>query len=409
MHRTDHAPRRPDAESPPTPLGTDVRRRLRKRLRAETAEEADGALLLTTYDVIWACGFDHSPSERPVGLWVPVDGATPVLFVPLLEREHAATVPDVEIETYLEFPGVRHPVLEMADGIRARAHGAEVRIAVDAVDLRVAEALRAAGHDLVASDGAARARGVKEPEELDLIRAAARYADAVLFRLHELGGAAIADGASELDLLEACLTPVRAAMRAELGDRFASTAMHVVGTVHAAAQAALPHGRPGSTRPKSGDVVIAGIGAKVGGYHAESGATFVVDGPDREVARCLEVADACGRAAAAAVRPGVACDRVNEAGWNVVLEAGLGDHLRHRIGHGMGVDGHEPPWLAPGDATEIRPGMTFSDEPGIYRPGRDGVRTIDTLIVHDHATEIPSRFQATVPWDRRILSTDASR
>jgi len=70
----------------------------------------------------------------------------------------------------------------------------------------------------------------------------------------------------------------------------------------------------------------------------------------------------------------------------------------------MGLEGHEAPWLAPGDETEIAPGMVFSNEPGVYRPGIDGYRTINTMITTATRVEIPSRFQALVPPSQRIIA-----
>ena len=83
--------------------------------------------------------------------------------------------------------------------------------------------------------------------------------------------------------------------------------------------------------------------------------------------------------------------------------ADLGAFIRHRIGHGMGLQGHESPWLAPGDYTILRSGMVFSNEPGIYRPGIDGYRTINTMIVTDGEAEIPSRFLAAHPPEKRVI------
>jgi Xaa-Pro aminopeptidase len=94
---------------------------------------------------------------------------------------------------------------------------------------------------------------------------------------------------------------------------------------------------------------------------------------------------------------------VNVAGLDRLRAAGLGEFIRHRVGHAMGVQGHEGPWLAPGDATPVAVGMVFSNEPGIYRPGIDGYRTIDSMIVGDTGALIPSTFQARVPWAARVL------
>jgi Xaa-Pro dipeptidase len=150
--------------------------------------------------------------------------------------------------------------------------------------------------------------------------------------------------------------------------------------------------------------VIAGIGCSLGGYHAESGVTLVCGAISAEQGRVMRAMDEANRAAIDALAHGRSCADVNTAALAPLRAAGFGDALRHRIGHGMGVEGHEAPWLAPGDRTPAAPGMVFSCEPGVYRPGRDGWRTIDTLVVTPGGVDVPSRFQATHPIDTRVLS-----
>ena len=101
----------------------------------------------------------------------------------------------------------------------------------------------------------------------------------------------------------------------------------------------------------------------------------------------------------------VPCQRVNDAALGPIRAAGLSDAIRHRIGHGMGVEGHEAPWLSPGDPTPATAGMVFSCEPGVYRAGIDGWRTIETLIVTDLGVQTASRFQSDHPIHTRVLST----
>jgi Xaa-Pro dipeptidase len=177
----------------------------------------------------------------------------------------------------------------------------------------------------------------------------------------------------------------------------------VVGTVHSGPRAALPHGSPIERKPQIGEPMIAGIGASVGGYHAESGATFVIGEPKGDVMRCLQAAMECDAAAVKALRVGNTCTQVNEAALGVLREYGLGDAIRHRIGHGMGLQGHEGPWLAPGDHTPLVAGMVFSNEPGIYRPGIDGYRIIDSMIVTEGEAKVTSRFLANHPPEKRII------
>ena len=380
------------------PLGADVRARMLQRLREQlVATELDGILLLLRSNVVWATGFDPSASERPLGLHVPVDGE-PTLYVPLLEREHAMGAAHVRIETYEEFPGWTHPVVWMVESI---ARGSRARTGVDALGAAVQAELDRRGFAVRPSSAADRARAVKEPEELALIRAASRHADACLAWILGHGSEVLREG--ERAILDSGLQAARELQAHDLGSHFDPSQVHVVGTAHSGWRAALPHGHTSDRVPRGGDVLIAGIGARVGGYHAESGATFMVGDVQPEVRRALATVAACAAETRNVLRPGLAAYRVNDAAMAVLREAGYGDCVRHRIGHGMGVDGHEAPWLAPGDETVVAENMVFSCEPGIYRPGIDGYRTIDTLIVTESAPEVPSRFLDAVPWQDRVI------
>lgn len=370
-------------------------RRKQAQIRAGLdAEKLDGILLLDAHNVTYGCGFFHIPSERPIGLYIPKQGSI-TLFAPLLEQENAADAHVDSIRTYFEYPGETHPVLWMA-----RECGAQ-RLGIDSLDQRVFAAL---GGSAVMSSLVERMRWIKDAEELDLIRRAARYADYCLEQVRDHAADIIRDGGTELDILRTCLSATSARIRDEVGEIFRLGGGAVVGTVHSGARAALPHGAPGQRQPQPGDTLIAGIGVAVGGYHAESGATFVVGEPTGDTMDCLRAAAACDAAAISALRVGATCASVNTAALAVLQEAGLGDAIRHRIGHGMGLQGHESPWLAPGDDTLLARGMVFSNEPGIYRPGRDGYRTIDTMIVTDGAAEVSSRFLTDNPPESRILA-----
>ena len=384
-------------DSVPHPLGEAFYRRKVGFIQARLSERRfDGLLLLDPHNVIYTSGFFHSPSERPIGFYIPASGE-PTLFVPLLEREHAAATWVGDVRSYFEYPGEEHPVAWMARETGAR------HLSVDHLTVGGFETIRRTGVIPASTDFVERLRFVKESEELALVARAARYADLCLQFVFDHAGEIIRDGGSELDVLSACLTATRSQMDAELGSAFATTRNSVVGTVHSGPRAALPHGQPIDRKPGRGDVLIAGIGASVGGYHAESGATFVLGTPSADQLRCLEAAAACNDAAVASLRPGAVCSQVNGAALAVLENAGLGDNIRHRVGHGMGVQGHEGPWLAPGDDTRLQPGMVFSNEPGIYRPGIDGYRTINSMIVTPGEAYVVSRFLAAHPPEERVI------
>jgi Xaa-Pro dipeptidase len=379
------------------PLGESFYRRKLGHIQTKLAEaELDGILLLDMYNVMYASGFFHSPSERPIGFYIPASGE-PTLYIPLLEQDNAADGWVKDIRTYFEFPGDTHPVLWMALDTGAQ------RLGIDGLEHSIFIQVQQSLSHAVISPIVDTLRYCKEPEELMLIRKSASYADYFLQFLSDHAGELIRNGATELDILNACLVATKKKQAQELGEVFAKTKVGVTATVHTGPRAALPHGKPIHRKPNYGDVLIAGIGASVGGYHAESGATFVLGEVTPEQLHCLNAAATCNDVAVAALRVGASCKDVNEAALEQLKEAGLADFIRHRIGHGMGIQGHEAPWLAPGDNTKLLANMVFSNEPGIYRPDVDGYRTINTMIVTEGEAEVPSMFLKNHPPEARVL------
>ncbi len=379
------------------PLNERFYRRKIAQIQLHLAEaDLDGILLLNQYNVIYASGFFHSPSERPIGFYIPATGE-PSLYIPLLEQENAQDGWVKDIRTYFEFPGDTHPILWMAKDAGVK------RLAIDELEYSLFSELEHY-QSIFMSDIVSTLRYVKEPEEVQLIRKAASYADYYLQYLYDHAADFMKAGATELDILNQCLKATLEHQASELGEVFAKTKVGVTVTVHTAERAALPHGKPIHRRPAIGEVLIAGVGASVGGYHAESGATFVLGKASKDQMHCLNAAAACNDAAVNALELGASCKDVNEAALEQLKLAGLDKFIRHRIGHGMGIEGHEAPWLAPGDDTKLLANMVFSNEPGIYRPNLDGYRTINTMIVSEGKAEVPSKFLETHPPEARVLN-----
>lgn len=382
---------------PLEPLAPAFREDVRRRLRARAqAEGLDGLLLLGAGNVTYATGWHFSVNERPVGLWLPVDGDA-LLLVAHLELENATAVPGVEVRTYEEFPGERLPVLWMIEEMGAR------RIAIDTLGAELMDTARAELDRLDLVDHARPERSVKGAAELRLVHEAARFADMVLERLLAAAGDILEQGGTERDLLADCTGHVETILSATHGDAFQGTLTRITASLHSGPRAALPHGAVTTRRPLRGEPIVAGVGCSLGGYHAESGVTLVLGDIDPEQLRVMEAMAEAGAATVRGLERGWPCARVNESAMAVIRDAGLGDAIRHRIGHGMGVEGHEAPWLAPGDSTPATPGMVFSCEPGVYRPGLDGWRTIDTLVVGPDGVDLASRFQTHHPLETRTI------
>lgn len=149
--------------------------------------------------------------------------------------------------------------------------------------------------------------------------------------------------------------------------------------------AAFPHGTAVPRTLRSGDVVLIDGGCRVHGYESDLTRTgvFGARASDRQ-RRLWELVRRAQQAAFDSARPGVTCEAVDAAARRVIEDGGFGPgyrYLTHRLGHGIGLDGHEAPYMVRGNATKLQAGMTFTDEPGIYVPGELGIRHEDTLVV----------------------------
>lgn len=147
-----------------------------------------------------------------------------------------------------------------------------------------------------------------------------------------------------------------------------------------------PHGSIVERTLKPGDVVLVDGGCRVEGLSSDVTRTVVFGKPSEKVRRIWDIVKKAQEAALAAARPGVPCEAVDAAARKVIVDAGYGPdykYFSHRVGHGIGLDGHEYPYLVRGNKLPLAPGMTFSDEPGIYIANEFGVRIEDTMYIAD--------------------------
>jgi D-alanyl-D-alanine dipeptidase len=127
-------------------------------------------------------------------------------------------------------------------------------------------------------------------------------------------------------------------------------------------------------------MVVLDFGGLRDGYASDITRTVHVGAPTGEEREVYDVVRRAQQAAFEAVRPGVACQEIDRAARRVIADAGYGDAFVHRVGHGIGLSIHEPPYMVEGETRAIEPGMCFSVEPGIYLPGRFGVRIEDIVV-----------------------------
>jgi Xaa-Pro dipeptidase len=161
--------------------------------------------------------------------------------------------------------------------------------------------------------------------------------------------------------------------------------------VSIAANSSSPHGSTEAQKIREGSIIMLDDGCLVEGYTSDITRTFVLGKPTDKMKKVFEIVHRAQSAALQTARPGVPCESVDAAARKIISDAGYGPDYKfftHRVGHGMGMDGHEWPYLVRGNKTQLKPNMVFSDEPGIYIPGEFGIRLEDDMHITENGAEL---------------------
>jgi len=334
----------------------------------------DGFLITNPANTYYFTGFFYVTNERPSGFYLSKKNKSK-LFIPLLEKENAENVNIDNVCIYEEFPGKINPYSFMAENIEERNIGTDIK------NIDILNLVETQFDTLLHNTGVEKFRFQKLDEEINLITLAAKYADLTLEYLRDNGQDLINDKLNERELVKICTEYSKNQMLKDLPNDFDETPCNVVATIHSGPRGALPHGKSLSRIPKSNETLICGVGACVGGMYAESGVTFILGEPNKDQENIMIAMQKANDEVVRNLKEGQICEEINKIAFEIYHENGLGEFIRHRIGHGMGFEGHEAPWLSPGDKTILKNKMVFSNEPGIYRPNIDGYRTISSMIV----------------------------
>jgi Xaa-Pro dipeptidase len=365
-----------------TPISADERRgRVEKARRLMTEHKIDALMLTGGTSLVYFSGIQWGLSERLFSLVIPRSGE-PFVVCPAFEedraREQFATSPftgAADVRTWEEHES---PYARVVQGLKDRGIGGG-RVGVEETVRHVfVDGVAQAGPGLSLVSGTpvtAGCRVVKDAHELALMRLASQ----VTLKAYEAAWKALAAGMTQRDF-----AGLIAAAHDKLGYPGGAS-------VQTAEFSALPHGSIQPQVIREGTIILIDGGCSVEGYVSDISRTFVLGKPTDKMRQVFDIEYAAQTAALKTARPGLPCEAVDAAARKVIVDAGYGPdykYFTHRVGHGMGMDGHEWPYLVRGNTLPLAPGMTFSDEPGIYIRGEFGVRLEDDMVITENGAEL---------------------
>ena len=352
-----------------------------------------GAVLFDPYYVLYYAGFAFAPTERPIAFVLNAEGRGGML-VPRLEREHAQANASVDhVADYPEYPSETHPT----ESLRELLEQMGVTGSFGADQDGYPWVLGYRGPTLTELTGTTPERitgfvedqmAVKSGAEIALIRESAKWGNLA----HALLQRYTRPGLTETEVSWRAGAEATHAMLDAIGPIYRGQSLLFEGASagyrgQIGRNAAIPHSLANNIVFQEGDVLVTGASAPVWGYLSELERTMVIGPLSAEQHELFEHMVALQDVAFEAIKPGALCSDVDRAVRAYYDEHDLWKYWKHHVGHCIGLRYHEGPFLDIGDDTEIKPGMVFTVEPGLYAAGLGGFRHSDTVAVTDDGIE----------------------
>ena len=351
-----------------------------RRARAEMAAQGiDVALLSVGLDLPYLVGYNAMPLERLTMLVLPRDGEA-TLLIPRLEAPRVTALPGVF--HLLPWNETDDPVAVTAQLVRAVQPMARVIAVGDQMWARFLVELLPLLPDVTfhrAVDVMGPLRMHKDTAEIDALRAAGAAVDRIATALQ----------AGEIPLVGR----TEAQVSADLSARILAEGHDVVNfaIVAAGENAASPHHHPGSRVIQKNEIVLCDFGGTMNGYCSDITRCVYLGSVPGDVSEAYDVLHEAEAAAVQAAVVGTPCEEVDATARRIIAAAGFGDYFIHRTGHGIGMDAHEEPYIVSGNTLPLAAGHAFSIEPGIYMPGRWGMRLEDIVVATDAGPDSMNR------------------
>jgi len=368
------------------------RRKIGQIQQRMSERKLDALVLLSSHNVIYATGYFHLSTERPLAALIPKSG-DPALFIPELESDQVKLWWVKDYESYFDFPGPENRVRWIFERVAKRGFGKGNIGIEDATSGRMEQIkLGVPKANLVPSgDLIEEMRWIKDEDEINIMRRGMYFSD---FSVQAGRDFVQKNGAvSENEILKAAADALADKMAAELKDVVGvGIDPPFGGLVPFGKRSAFPHAIPSKERLKKGDALILSYGAQVGGYAVECERSFSIGQPNDYAKRLFDAMLAAHDTGVENLKEGAIAEEVDKKSLDQIRKAGFEKFLKHRTGHGIGIEGHESPWIAEGDKTVLKQGMTFSCEPGVYDPDWGGFRHSDTVVVRKGKGEVLNMY-----------------
>jgi Xaa-Pro aminopeptidase len=363
----------------------DFAERMRRAARQAADAGLTGVLVTRGPDLVYFTDYQPTAITERLTLLVVQEDRDPALLVPILERHDAEAARGIGAVTVSDWTDGMDPYAVAAPLLDPEGRYA-ISDAAWAMHLLGLQSALPSTSYVSMTHTLPMLRAVKDADELERLAEAGKAADASFQEIigvrfagrtenevaADLAGFLIKHGHSQVDFT-------------------------VVGS---GPNGANPHHEAGERTIESGDMVVLDFGGLKDGYGSDTTRTVHVGEPTEEERKVFEIVRAAQQAGFEAVRPGIACQEIDRAARKVITDAGYGEYFIHRVGHGIGLTTHEPPYMVEGEEHLIEPGMCFSIEPGIYLPDRFGVRIEDIVV----ATEDGGRRLNNTTREMQIVS-----
>lgn len=328
----------------------------------------------------WLLGYHPHPDERPCLLCLSQTGAA--MLMPSLNADAAREHTELPFFKWADADG---PGCAFKDLLKDLSAATATSLALDETmradfAALVQDTLPNATRQFTASTIGA-LRMCKDNDEYLALKANALSADSAM----QAGWAAMNPGMTELEVAEV--------IRASFTDQGAKPMFTIIGT---GGNGAFPHHHTGHSKLNAGDAVVMDIGGSMQDYSSDITRMAILGTPPNDYEKIHQIVELAVTAAMQAAKPGVVAKEVDAAARNAITEAGYGEYFMHRLGHGLGIEIHEQPYLTSVSETVLQEGMVFSIEPGIYLPDRFGLRLEEIVILRPDGPEILSELPRTM-------------